>query len=482
MANLRNSYGNGAELPALDTRQFSSLLAEKVTSLKTHSAASDLLIMFGTDHMEPSPATSSAIEYANSAQGEYKVIHSTLPDYIAGVRASIQSELMPVVKGELRSSLRSPLLPGVLSARIWIKQDNQACQSLLEKWAEPFSVFAERTVGKAGVSSINRLSQPASIIRQAWRLLMENHPHDSICGCSIDQVHNEMKVRFDQVKQIGEEITRQSLASLADSVVTDRGPQPGEVKPSSAVVVFNPSSNPRTDLVNVEINLPAGVEAFDLMDDGGAIVPHESLGFESADLANLILDRKGLREAMTMVNEGRVSGMGVQSFSTHREGKTLHLELLLSDGEPNHDAWQRGVKETTSLLEDETLTSFHVQARALPSNRILFPAPHIPALGYRTFYVYSRELPESTPTQLNPAARLLMPLAKTSLGQKLIERFSAEPSPKPPYVIENEFFTVEADSRGYTHSYRQTGWICCITTLTLLKILGTEGMNTTTAR
>lgn len=149
-----------------------------------------------------------------------------------------------------------------------------------------------------------------------------------------------------------------------------------------------------------------------------------------------------------MVNEGRVSGMGVQSFSTHREGKTLHLELLLSDGEPNHDAWQRGVKETTSLLEDETLTSFHVQARALPSNRILFPAPHIPALGYRTFYVYSRELPESTPTRLNPAARLLMPLAKTSIGQRLIERFSAEPSPKPPYVIENEFFTVNADSRG----------------------------------
>ena len=80
------------------------------------------------------------------------------------------------------------------------------------------------------------------------------------------------------------------------------------------MVVFNPSSNPRTDLVNVEINLPAGVEAFDLVDDTGATIPHESLGIESADLANLILDRKGLREAMTMVNDGRVTGMGVQSF------------------------------------------------------------------------------------------------------------------------------------------------------------------------
>ena len=119
-------------------------------------------------------------------------------------------------------------------------------------------------------------------------------------------------------------------------------------------MVFNPSSNPRTDLVNVEISLPAGVEAFDLVDEAGATIPHESLGIESADLANLILDRKGLREAMTMVNDGRVSGMGVQSFSTQRDGETLHLELLLSDGEPNNDAWQRGLKETAALLEDET--------------------------------------------------------------------------------------------------------------------------------
>jgi mannosylglycerate hydrolase len=448
MANLRDSYGNGAELPASDSRRFAELLSERVASLKAHSAASDLLIMYGTDHMETSPLTSSAIAFSDSALEGNKVIHSTLPDYIASVRSSIQSETLPVVKGELRSSLRSPLLPGVLSTRVWIKQENQACQTLLEKWVEPFNVFAGRTTVKSGASNINRLSHPASIIRQAWRLLMENHPHDSICGCSIDQVHREMKVRFDQVKQIGEELTRQSLSLLAESVVTDRGPQTDEGRLASAVVVFNPSSNPRTDLVNVEINLPAGVEAFDLVDETGTTIPHESLGIESADLANLILDRKGLREAMTMVNDGRVSGMGVQSFSTQRDGKTLHLELLLSDGEPNSNAWHRGVKETAAFLEDETLTSFHVRARALPSNKILFPAPHIPALGYRTFHVRTRDLAESKAAQLGLAARLLMPLARTSLGQRLLERFTSEPAPKPPYVIENEFFIVEALSDG----------------------------------
>ena len=36
------------------------------------------------------------------------------------------------------------------------------------------------------------------LIDLAWKHLLENHPHDSICGCSIDQVHQDMIYRFDQ--------------------------------------------------------------------------------------------------------------------------------------------------------------------------------------------------------------------------------------------------------------------------------------------
>jgi mannosylglycerate hydrolase len=458
MANLRDSYSNGSGLPAGDSLHFAEMLKQQADSLAAHSAASDLLIMFGTDHMEPNPLTSKAIDYANSKLGDVKVIHSTLADYIASVQSSVQGEQLPTVKGELRSSLRSPLLPNVLSSRMWIKQDNYECESLLEKWTEPFSVFAERTIREistgrkvggssvSGISTASRINQPSTIIRQAWRMLMENHPHDSICGCSIDQVHDEMRVRFDQVKQIGEELTHQSLATLAAAVVTDRGPRMDSGKLSSAVVVFNPSSNPRTDLVNVEINLPAGMEAFDLVDDTGAVIPHEALGMESSELANIILDRKGLRDALTMVSDGRVTGMGVQAFTAQREGQTANLELILSESDPNAEAWQRGIHETNALLDDETINSFHVRARTLPSNKIIFSAPHIPAIGYRTFHVQTCELPDANPTRLNAAARLLMPLAKTAIGQQLIDRFSREPAPKPPYIIENEFFQVKAES------------------------------------
>ena len=61
------------------------------------------------------------------------------------------------------------------------------------------------------------LRAPDPALRHAWRMLIQCHPHDSICGCSIDQVHDEMRPRFDQVEQIASEITRQSLEILADS-------------------------------------------------------------------------------------------------------------------------------------------------------------------------------------------------------------------------------------------------------------------------
>ena len=89
---------------------------------------------------------------------------------------------------------------------------------------------------------------------------MENHPHDSICGCSIDQVHDEMKPRFDQVDQIGEELTIQALQSIVKKIDTQAEGR------FSSVVLFNPFDQARHDLVEVELTLPEDVKAYQLVD------------------------------------------------------------------------------------------------------------------------------------------------------------------------------------------------------------------------
>jgi alpha-mannosidase len=464
MAYLRNGYGNAAMLNASEPERFTAQVREARDALAPYSASDHLLLMYGTDHMEPPPETSRAIAYTNGKLDGDVLIHSTLPAYLAAVQSQIVNRTSQIVnrKGELRQCKRSHLLPGVLSARVWIKQRNRACETLLEKWAEPFSTFArlhvetlERsnvptfkrpnvpTSKRANVQTFKRPNvptfQPANVIREGWRLLMECHPHDSICGCSIDQVHDEMKVRFDQVDQIGEEITKQSLAALAASINS----QSEIVNPKSAIVVFNPTAGPRTDLVTARAEA-AG--AFELVDEQGEVIPHQLLGASSQDLINMLMSKKELRSGLAMIHEGRILGRVIQKFIARREGSDVYLDVALADsGELDLAAWEKGMGEIEALLADPAVTTFHIRAHSLPAAEFMLTANNVPGHGYKTLWL--RPLPASPvqPAEAGGLARLLMPLARLAARLPFLARLLDRPkAAKPPYVIENEFLRVEA--------------------------------------
>jgi len=443
MAYLRDSYSNGASLPAENLPAFAESIAALGESLAAHSATSDLLIMYGTDHMEPPPNAAKAIAYADSTLHDTRVIHSTLPAYIAALRASLNNVQLRVVEGELRACKRTHLLPGVLSTRMWIKQRNHASENLLTRWVEPFTAFAEWT------NPDTKASDSLSLIRQTWRLLMENHAHDSICGCSIDQVHEEMKVRFDQVDQIGEELARQSLESLAARVIT-RGA--GQVTDSlSSIVVFNPLAFQRTDAVSVKVELPPDVTALEIVDETGRVAPYETEGLGTQELLVTILTPQDLRAGLRMISEGRVMGLGVRALKVRREGVNAYLDIILSQGEPARDVWERGMVEILALLDDPNIAAFHVRARTADVVQAVFCVPAVPELGWRTFHVRARES-HSAPAAVPSVVRRFLPLAgriaSTRLGQALMARLQSDPASKPPYVIENDCFRVEVEPQG----------------------------------
>ena len=69
---------------------------------------------------------------------------------------------------------------------------NRKCESALENEAEPICV----------ISSLFGQSYPADELEYSWKTLMQNHPHDSICCCSVDEVQQEMVTRFNKSKQV----------------------------------------------------------------------------------------------------------------------------------------------------------------------------------------------------------------------------------------------------------------------------------------
>jgi alpha-mannosidase len=253
-----------------------------------------LLLPNGTDHTEPQPQLPAIIATANEAMEDAELVHGTLPMYIEAVRREMGDRSGSWLRwqGEFRSSERAHVLPSVGSTRMWIKQENQACEDLLLRWAEPFSTWAHllrrRAVGEpegaephswessgpwaaslrqAG-DELERAAADAGSLRLAWRLLLQNQPHDSICGCSTDEVHDEMRVRFRRCRRLAEAVRDDALACLAEAAAPAGG---------AHVVVFNPLNVARTDYCTARVPVEDGQEPVALEDGDGGRIPVQFL-------------------------------------------------------------------------------------------------------------------------------------------------------------------------------------------------------------
>ncbi len=434
MAYLREGYGNGADLPANHLEQFAKMISEKGETLATSSAVSDLLIMYGTDHMEPPPNTSEAIAYADEMLPNTHVVHSTLAAYVASVQKDLikNKRDIPTISGELRACKRMHLLPGVLSTRMWIKQQNNASENLLTKWVEPFTTWQELVSGKLTPPDLP--GQKSGIVRETWKLLMQNHPHDSICGCSVDQVHEEMLVRFNQVDQIGEELIQKSLGELAANIQTTG------TNGAGAMVVFNPLAGPRTDVVNTTLELPPNVNEFELVDENGNSIPYQERGLGSHEIIHMSLDAKSLISAFGNISDGRVAGMTVQDIKIHRDGSEVSVEAIMAEGgEPNLKAWDAGRTLLDEYFADQTISTYHVVARSMSAAQITVVVPDVPAHGYKTVWLRPCPTKEKEPLKLNPLIKLLLPLGRLSFIQNFATRKTYS---RPPYKIENDHFSI----------------------------------------
>ena len=397
VAYLRDGYGNAARLPA-EPGPFAAVIRARASSLAPHSAVSHRLLLNGSDHHEPQPELPDLLRRVQ-VQGDTLVL-STLPTYLTAVRQQVEARRieLPVVKGELRDPKRHHLLPGVLSSRVWIKQRNDACERLLERWVEPFTAWAGALCGEpllspvwTGQLEIPRLRGAHALIDEAWRILLTCHPHDSICGCSVDAVHDEMRSRFDQVEQIGREIARQSLTALAESVDTRalgvRGAR-------QALVVFNPSTGRRTERVRATIDLGAGLEAFELIDADGDVLPHTELRRVARDLGRLELEPQDARGLARSISDGRALGLAIEAAEVRIEEDDVAVELVVSErGQPDLDAVAAALAALEEALEKPSIKRVRVHARFSTRVDLEVWVPELPPHGYAALGVRAASAP-----------------------------------------------------------------------------------------
>lgn len=186
-----NWYSNGNEIPA-NPEEAKVFWEKKLADVKSYASTNQWLMMNGCDHQPVQRNLSEAIRVANELYPHINFVHSSFDDYVKAVEAALPEELS-TVQGELTSQETDGwyTLANTSSARIYLKQAFQENSNLLEQVVEPLTVIT------GGHNHKDQLTY-------AWKTLLQNAPHDSICGCSVDEVHREMETRFAKVNQVGE--------------------------------------------------------------------------------------------------------------------------------------------------------------------------------------------------------------------------------------------------------------------------------------
>lgn len=233
-----NWYSNGNEIPAEKAAAL-AFWNQKLAEAETFASTDHLLMMNGVDHQPVQKDITKAIALANELFPEYEFIHSNFDDYLKQLRQDLPAKV-GTVQGELTSQETDGwfTLANTASARVYLKQWNTTVERQLENVTEPLAAMAYELTQ----------SYPHDQLDYAWKLLLQNHPHDSICGCSVDEVHREMIPRFEKANEVGKFLAEEALTQLVEAVDTTQF-----TDTSYPFVVFNTSGYQKSEITKVKI-------------------------------------------------------------------------------------------------------------------------------------------------------------------------------------------------------------------------------------
>jgi alpha-mannosidase len=206
------------------------------------SGVKNMLVLYGAgDHGGgPNPDDVAAIAKMNASPDEVRVKPTNVDNYIDLLLT--EKKDFPVYDKELQG-----VFPGCYTTQVEMKRNNRLSEQLLlnaEKMSEMAVFFNYRDY------------YPTRDFSQAWKLVLLNQAHDLAAGSGIGTIYADAAEQYKEVLMRGNRALNSSLENLGLQLDTT-----GEGVP---LVVYNPQSFDRTDLVTAEISafsLPAKMVA-----------------------------------------------------------------------------------------------------------------------------------------------------------------------------------------------------------------------------
>lgn len=357
---LPDGYGHAAFLLAPGGNPVERL-RRVAADVAPYFGSGPILAMCGGDHTSPMPDLVAAVAALQRSAPEFRLELATLAGYLEATGAATRHEAergrLPRWSGELRSAARANLLVGVTSTRVAVKAACTRAERLLERFAEP-------------LDALWGTAEAAPYLELAWDRVVDSAGHDSVTGCGIDAVAEEVAGRLHQAAQLAEGVTDRVCATLAAGV------------PAGALCVVNPSPIPREGLVELDIPLGDAPGVVVLTDAGGRALATQELARTGGVLHTERLDARRLVRFARRIHGGELFGLQVLGWRIDRGRRRLVIDLGQGDELAADEPWR-----LASELEAEAEAvpgAWQVTLTARPRQR-LAAVVSAPALGWTAY-------------------------------------------------------------------------------------------------
>jgi hypothetical protein len=312
----------------------------------------------GADHTPPQPGLPAILAHFNRVFPYRSFEQESLRGCLTRLKAT--AEPLSVAQGELRGSRYQPLLAGVLSARMPLKQANAAAERSLLRGVEPLATLA----WLAGAD------YPHAAIEAAWRLILQNQGHDSICGCHIDRVTDEMLCRYRQAEDLAAALAARAIRALT------LAPQPGARSGVYPLLVLNTLPSAGARIVRAIVRVPQLSDDYSIGQRENER-PAQVLGsalreYEWLDVA-LTAGEFLASAPMWRASLAEIDGLGYASHTVERERDAIHLTLWLTERAWADDAAADALVDEVASWPRQTLlrlrARYHEVALAFEADR-----------------------------------------------------------------------------------------------------------------
>ncbi len=339
-------YSNGAALPD-DAKALVRRTADHVEEVGD-LLIGDLLCMNGSDHLMPQPWLGRVVAEANDLQDDLHVEVTSLPHYLSGRT----TEGLTHVPGELRSGFRANMLMGVTSNRVDVKRQGALAERELERRAEPLAALFQPPA-----------AYPTRLLGLAWREMVRNSAHDSICACSVDDVVDAVLHRYAEARAIAAGLADRSVKAFAFSLA-ERG-----------ISVLNPSSRARSGVV--ELVVPA---------DGPAPAHVQVLSERSGLPGSMVLDANTVRTVLGMLQGPKISDDAwVQDIRIVDTDEGIDVTLSVGTEEKQNVPIAEAKQDLYTRLGARPDVMVRVGMEQPSTRKIAARTGEVPGYGWRAF-------------------------------------------------------------------------------------------------